>query len=136
MEAEVSRYPGSAPVALGVCGDPVIGRALVLLIQSFRYDARFLPVSSLREPGALEGIRLLLLTEVSSPGCREALLASLENIASGAAEIPILKLVTSSEGTRDGAASVELRGVVPWPCSIEELEHRIEAALLGGSRRD
>ncbi len=136
MEAEVSRYPGSAPVALGICGDPVVGRALVLLLQSSDYDARFLTALSLHEPGALEGIQLLLLTEVNSPRCREAILTWLENMARGVAEVPILKLVAYSEGTRDEATSAGLRGVVPWPCSIEELARRIECALLSGCGGD
>src|SRR3712207_7176939 len=50
-----------AKTVLAICGDPVVGRALTLLLQSSLYEVRFLPVSALSEPGALEGVRLVLL---------------------------------------------------------------------------
>ncbi len=117
---------------VAVCGDPVVGRALVLLLQGPRYDARFVPASSLGEPGALEGVGLVLLAptwELNGEG-RSALLASLRG-ARGAAEAPILELTSSfSEATRIGEVRAGSEHTVPWPCSTEELERRIQAALF------
>ncbi len=135
---EEARYAASATATVvAVCGDPVVGRALVLLLQGPRYDARFVPTSALSEPGSLEGVRLVLLTptwELNGEG-RNALLASIRG-ASGAAEAPILELTSASTGARNGEARVGQEHTVPWPCSTEELQRRIQAALLadpGGS---
>ncbi len=130
---EDTLYPASArTVFVAVCGDPVVGRALVLLLQGPRYDARFVPASSLGEPEALDGVGLVLLAptwELNGEG-RDALLASLRG-APGAAEAPILELTSSfSEATRIGEVRVGSEHTVPWPCSTEELERRIQAALL------
>jgi hypothetical protein len=134
-EAEVGCRAG--PVVLAVSGDPVVGRALVLLLRGCRYDARFLPASSLGEPGSLEGVQLLLVTPV--PGLsaerREAFSASLRD-ATRIAEMPVLELVLSSGGAPRGGARAESERAVPWPCRGEELERRIEAALLGNVVRD
>ncbi len=114
-----------------ICGDPVVGRALVLLLQRSRYDARFSPCASLVEPGALEGVRLLLLTptwEINAER-RQALLASLRT-ASSAVGAPILELRSSSE-RRIGEDQSGSEHIVPWPCSPEELERRIEVLLAG-----
>ena len=134
---EETLYPASAtPMVVAVCGDPVVGRALVLLLQGPRYDVRFVPTPSLSDPGSLEGVQLVLLTltwELNGEG-RDALLASLRG-APGAVEAPILEL-TSSGGARNGEARVAPEHTVPWPCSTEELERRIQDALLadpGGS---
>lgn len=130
---EVTYRPGC--IALGVCGEPVVGRALVLLLRGSGYDARFLPASDFGEPGTLEGVRLLLLTPISelSTERRDTLLAFLKH-APAIAEIPILELATTSTGIREGGALDKSEYVVPWPCSTEELEQRIEAILLANSR--
>ena len=130
---EDTLYPASArTMVVAVCGDAVVGRALVLLLGGPRYDVRFVPASSLDEPGALEGVEVVLLTptwELNGEG-RDALLASLRG-APGAAEAPILELTSSfSGGTRNADVRVGPERTVPWPCSTEELERRIEAALL------
>ena len=128
---EETLYAGSATtIVVAVCGDPVVGRALVLLLQSPRYDARFVPTSSLSQPGSLEGVQLVLLTpmwELNGEG-HDALLASLRG-ALGAAEAPILELTSSSRGARNGEVRVGPEHTVPWPCSTEELERRIHASL-------
>ena len=119
-------------MVVAVCGDAVVGRALVLLLGGPRYDVRFVPASSLDEPGALEGVELVLLTptwELNGEG-RDALLASLRGTP-GAAETPILTLTSSfSEGTQNEDVRAGLEHTVSWPCSTEELERRIQAALL------
>lgn len=121
---------GVKRIALAVWGDPVVGRALVLLLQGSGYEAKFLPLSSLDESEALDGVRLLLLTPVAELGTepREALLSFRDRPRT--AEIPVLELVRHSEETREGRARDGSWHVVPWPCSIEELERWIEAVLL------
>ena len=125
----MSRYQGSDPIALAVCGDPIIGKALALLLEDESYAARFLPESSLNRMGSLEGVGLLLLTPPSSVERRDHLLASLRDIP-GALGIPILELVTNFEGTRETGPGAGPRRIVLWPCNREELRRRIEAALL------
>ena len=49
-------------MVVAICGEPVVGRTLALLLGGSNYDARFLTASSLGEPGSLEGVRLLVLT--------------------------------------------------------------------------
>jgi hypothetical protein len=128
---EETPYPASATtIGVAVTGDPVVGRALVLLLQDPRYDVRFVPTSSLSEPESLKDIQLVLLTpmwELNGEG-HDALLASLRG-APGAADTPILEL-TSSGGARNGEARLGPEHTVPWPCSTEELERRIQATLF------
>ena len=119
-------------MVVAICGDPVVGRTLVLLLRSSLYDARFMTTSSLDEPGSLEDVRLVVLTptwELNAGGC-EALLASLRDRSDAAKVPPILELTSSSGGARNGNARLRPDHTVSWPCSTEELERRIEAALL------
>lgn len=132
IDSERKRSPSKArgSTSVAIWGDPVVGRALVLLLRGSGYDARFLPVSSLRELGTLEGVGLLLLapaTELSSEQ-REALLSSLRDMEE-AAKIPVLELDRSSQEAPEGRAREGPLHTVPWPCRIEELEQRIDAAL-------
>ena len=127
-------YPASAtPMFVAVCGDPVVGRALVLLLQDPRYDVRFVPTSSLSALGSLKGAQLVLVTptwELNGES-RDAFLATLRR-ALGAAEPPILEL-TSSAGAQNGEAREGREHTVSWPCSTAELERRIQAAMLADS---
>ncbi|HET7480325.1 MAG TPA: hypothetical protein VFJ72_12490 [Rubrobacteraceae bacterium] len=113
---------------LAVCGDPVAGRALVLLLRGADYDVKFLPLSVLEEPGMLEGVQLLILG--LTPGLNEegrgALLKFLRS-SPFAASMPTLELVVP-EGAQN-AEPRDSRLVVPWPCSTEQLKERIETAL-------
>jgi hypothetical protein len=120
-----------ASVALAVCGEPVVGRALALLLRGPRYDTRFVSASSAGEVASLESVRLLLLTPTPGLGAerREALLATLTQ-ATAVAGIPILELVACPERADRRHAQVR------WPCSAEQLERCIEAALLAGLRDD
>ena len=112
-----------------VGGDPVVGRALELLLRSVGYGARFATADSLDEPKLLDGVRLLLFSTVGlSPERREAAMSSLKSTP-GMAGIPILKLVSSLDGAQAGE-----KDLIPWPCLVEELRRRIEAALVGGER--
>jgi hypothetical protein len=46
---------------LCICGDPVVGQALALLLRGSGYTVRFLLAQSLVEPRVLEDVRLLVL---------------------------------------------------------------------------
>jgi hypothetical protein len=109
---------------------------LVLLLGSSGYEARFLPSSSLNEPGVLEDVRLLVLTPTPklSTKQREASLASLSDVLE-TAKIPVLELTTLSEDTQEGGPRDEAWYPVLWPCAIEKLEQQIEAALAETSLR-
>jgi len=122
---------------LAVCGDPVVSRALVLLLRGLRYDVRFLPVSSLSDPGSLEGVRLLLLapTPELSIEHRKALSTSLADIGD-VVGVPTLELVAASAETQEGGAVEGSGYVVSWPCRTEELEQRIKSVLLSHPRED
>jgi hypothetical protein len=131
----VNRYPDSTLIVLAVCGDPVVSRALVLLLRGLRYDVRFLSISSLSDPGSLEGVRLLLLapTPELSIEHRKALFRSLTDIG-GVVGVPTLELVAASAETQEGEAVEESGYVVSWPCRTEELEQRIKSVLLSHSK--
>ena len=109
-------------------GDPVIGRALEQLLRSAGYAARFLTEASFEGEEPLDGIQLLLFAGEADADRRAASLSFLESVPT-MANIPILELVSSLEGSQGGAG-----GVFPWPCRVDELSRRIEAALLEGSR--
>src|SRR5215210_5441261 len=99
--AMITYHPGSDPIVLAVCGEVVVGQALMLLLRDSRYDTRFLPVSSLSKSGALKGVRLVLL--ISTPQLsnerRAAIFASLRAQAVGA-KIPVLELAAFSNEPR------------------------------------
>jgi hypothetical protein len=82
------------------------------------------------EPGVMRGIQLLVLapTPQVSTGQREVLLGTLEDTLE-TAEMPVLELVTVPDEGRQAAAQGGPWQLVPWPCTIKELERRIEAAL-------
>ena len=120
-----------APANLGILADPIVKRALVLLLRSPRYDARFLPTSSSDVTEALDGVQLVLLgpTPQLSAMRREMLVASLvaKTLVAG---IPILELVVPSGRVSAGEGRVGAkRREVSWPCSVEELERGIEDVL-------
>jgi hypothetical protein len=119
------------PIDLTIWGDPIIGQALELLLRSSGYKAKFVPAASSSEvPSPKEGSRLLVLTPTRQLSLeqREALLAELRNTP-GFANIPVLELGMSPKETRAGGRQEESWYGVPWPCTIEELEQRIEAVL-------
>jgi hypothetical protein len=128
---EVSPRVDRTPVTLAVRGDPVVGRALALLLSPC-CGVRCLAVSSLSEPESLRDVRLLLLapTPDLSAKRREAHLGSLP--AGALSGVPVLELVVSSGGT----LVVSRVSEVPWPCSTEKLKRHIEAALLTDPRAE
>lgn len=111
--------------------DAVAGQALELLLQSAGYDTRLLVEPTIDESGELlNGVRLLLLAPTLSARYRDAFLKNMRSTPA-TAKIPVLKLVTAPDG-----AQVEQNGHVLWPCRLEDLKEKIEAALLDGSHHD
>ena len=127
---ETDPHPDSGPVVLAICGDPVVGRALVLLLRNSSYDVRYLAAPFLRRSGALENIRLLLLTPVLDSRCQKALSEALENNPDGTRKLWTLKPVASTGGEQERGAPREPEHTIPWPCTTEELKQRIEAILF------
>ena len=101
------------------------GRALEALLQGVGYDTRLIEDPSEGEPEqTLEGVKLLLLAPTLSAESREAMLAEM-GVTLDAANIPVLTLSTTiKEALGDGS------GFIPWPCRLEDLTKKIEAALL------
>jgi hypothetical protein len=128
-EKDAANLEGS--IALTILGDPVVGRALMLLLRGSGYEAKFVPASPLLSQHlSLPGSDLLVLTptpELSSED-REALVASLEERTSSL-EMQVLELATPFQETPKGAMEGERWHYVPWPCNVEELERWIEAVL-------
>ena len=133
-EGVAEMHHRQAAVALAICGEPVVGRALARLLRGPRYDTRFVSASLLGETASLEGVRLLLLAPTPDLGAvrREALLAALAEVT--AAGIPMLELVAFPERAKPRHAHMS------WPCSAEQLKRCIEAVLLArgceGNRRE
>jgi hypothetical protein len=127
----------STATVLGVCGDPIVSRALVLTLRGFDYDARLVSISSLSDSESLEGIRLLLLTpmpELSSERCK-TLIASLADTGD-TRRLPTLKLVGASVEAQGGGAVEGSEYFVPWPCRTEALARRIQSILHSHRRED
>ncbi len=121
--------PGHDAASVGVLGgDPVVGRALEQLLRSAGYSARFLTETSLDETQTLDGLKLLLFADDMEAGRREYALGALRDALKGVS-LPILELASYLDGSKDGAAAV-----LPWPCRVDELRERIEAALLDETR--
>ena len=113
------------PTTLAILsGTPMVSRIIGELLRDFGYEIRLLEEDS--EEGTedlLEGVELVLLAPTISDGFRHAFLASMRN-APETANIPVLTLSSALEETL-----VDNSGFVLWPCRIEELAWRIEAAL-------
>ena len=104
-------------------GDPLVGRALELLLKGAGYEVRLLEEPDVsRVEDLLHGVDVLLLDRGLTNGRREDLLGALATTLE-TATIPVLSLSPGSEGT-----AAEEDRVVPWPCKIEDLVREIEAA--------
>jgi hypothetical protein len=116
----------TAPTTIAILGgNSVAGRALEALLQGVGYDTRLIEDPLERSPEQLlEGVRLLLLAPTLSAESKETLLAEMGSTLD-AANIPVLTLSTSLK-----EALVEGPTFIPWPCRLEDLTKRIEAALL------
>ena len=140
MEREAPTNEQSSGLSgIVVSGDPLASRILALLLRDSGYRAESLPVWSLNKPGALEDIELLLLTPTGawlSTEEHKGFLASLREMTKDTGLI-IMELVTPSEERH--AEKEEAQEALPshkvfWPCLIDELEQRIEAALRTAAR--
>ena len=118
------------PISVGTTiaiwgGNSVAGRALEALLQGVGYDTRPIEDPPKRSPEQLlEGVRLLLLAPTLSAEFRETLLAEMGSTLD-AANIPVLTLSTSLKEALAGEPAF-----IPWPCRLEDLTKKIEAALL------
>ena len=141
MERETpTNERASGPIGVVVSGDQFGSRILALLLRDSGYRAEFLPISSLNEPGALEDdVQVLVLTPtwaLLSTEERNALVASLREMTRDRGLI-VMELISLSETrhTEEGAqGELPSHKRVLWPCGIDELEQRIEAALRTAAR--
>jgi len=106
-------------------GNSVAGRALEALLQGVGYDTRLIEDPPERPPEQLlEGVKLLVLAPTLSAETRETLLAQMGSTLE-VANIPVLTLSTSLKEALAGGPAF-----IPWPCRLEDLTKKIEAALL------
>jgi hypothetical protein len=117
---------------LGICGDPVVGHILVLLLRGLDYNARFLPAHSLGEPqkALKDDVQLMVFTPTPELSLerRKALVRSLKE-TSEVRNVPVLELAINFEASQEQEARNESSWhMVPWPCRIGDLEGWIEAA--------
>jgi len=118
---------GSKPTGATVTvfgGDPVVGRAIMLLLQDVGYVSSYLSENSLDHLADLDGDHLLLLGAECSTERRESIEAMVESGVLSTT-MPILALRTSRDRVQ-----IESEYDVPWPCSSEELRRWIDSALL------
>lgn len=104
-------------------GSAVVGKALEVLLGRMGYNARYLPHISLDKPDMLDGVQLLLFVGGVGASLRGKSASLVESIRDKV-DAPILELVSSTRGARAGKENL-----VPWPCRMEELKRRIDAAL-------
>lgn len=105
-------------------GDPIVGRALEMLLRTAGYVARYVFDGPSEALGSLEGVRVVLLGPGWDAESHEALIKALGG-APGLSSMTILQLGDPSDGAR-----VEPGRHVPWPCRAEDLTRRIDDALL------
>ena len=116
----------TVPTTIAILGgNSVAGRALEALLQGVGYETRLIEDPPERSPQELlDGVRLLLIAPTLSGESRESLLADMGGTLD-AAHILVLTLSTTlKEALNDGPVSI------PWPCRIEDLTKKIDAALL------
>ena len=115
--------PESRTTVAILSGDPLIGRALELLLRGAGYEVRLLEEpDATRVEDLLHGVDVLLLDRGLSNGRREGFMGALASTLE-TATIPVLSLAPGSEGASAGEDRV-----VPWPSKIEDLAREIEAA--------
>lgn len=122
------RGPRSEQTTVAILGgNPLVGRALELLLRGIGYDARFLEedlvISVGRPELLLHGVQLLIVAPSISIQHRTAFLEGIRS-ASDVTEAKVLELITSPE-----TGQAEIEGCVPWPCRMEELTRIIESTL-------
>lgn len=118
-----------SPITVAILArDAVSGQALELLLQSAGYNTLFIVETAVdRLAEAFNGARLLLIAPPLSARHREDFVKGMRSVPE-IAQLPVLELITVHDGTRP-----ELEGHVLWPCRMEVLKEKIEAALMSGS---
>jgi hypothetical protein len=106
-------------------GDPVVGRALALLLRTCGYGVRYANRRSLEELRTFREIQLWLLAPGWDYASREI---AIEMAGSMPAEGKgsVLEIGLPCDGS-----SIRAECYVPWPCRTESLKQRIDTALLG-----
>ena len=106
-------------------GNPLVGRALELLLGSAGYMVRLLEEpEAFEDPDLLAGVDVLLRGRGVSDERREEFLGAMASTLE-TATIPVLALSPGPDGTL--AAEDRL---VPWPGRVEDLAREIDAVLL------
>jgi hypothetical protein len=117
------------PTTIAILGaDTVVGRALGALLENAGYRTTPLdayPTGVVDQ--LLDGADLLLLAPRLDEGVREAFLGAMGKSTPQKRGIPVISLsttITSESPPEEGVLSV------PWPCTVEDLVGRIEAAIV------
>ena len=119
------REPSLRTKVLITGGDPMVGQTVAALLDTAGYDAKFLNGSFFEAPAEqFDGTRLIVLGPRLKAERRAALLNKIGSTPT-ISGVPLLELDPSPRSPR--TVPVHL---VPWPCSIEELERKIESLLL------
>lgn len=133
---EVTLDLGSTRTALAVYGDPIVCRALVLLLKGPDYDVRHLPAASLGVAGTLTGVRILLLALERGTECRRGVFELLDS-ATEADGLHVLELTSAFVDSLERRRQYDHAGrKIPWPCSTEQLKRHIDTALAGSLLAD
>ena len=106
-------------------GDPIVGRALESLLRVADYAVKYVADDYLERPGALEGVRVLLLGARWDARSREVALRAVGDTLGRTGSISILELGEPSDGSK-----IEPENYVPWPCRTEVLTRRIDALTM------
>ncbi|MBV9453428.1 MAG: hypothetical protein JOZ19_04815 [Rubrobacter sp.] len=107
-------------------GSPVVGKALELLLGRMGYHVRYLPQISFDKPDMFDGVQLLLFVGGVGGKSRRTSASLVESVRDKLG-VTVLELVSSARGVQ-----AEKENLVPWPCRMEELKRRIDAALPDG----
>ena len=108
-----------------------MGGALERALRNAGYGARFLDPTLADGPaGLLDGYKLVLLGPRLGAEAKKALLLGMRSMPEKA-EVPVLELVAVPDGPAEGRV---IR--VGWPCRMEDLLGKVEAALADGFSAD
>ncbi len=127
---DATNRPDSTQPALAVSGDPIVCRALALLLKNPDYDVRYLPVASLGMSGTLTGVQILLLALAHDIERRKGGIFELLDRASNNSSVHIVELTSASEGSAERHREHNHADwKIFWPCSTEQLKRHIDTAL-------
>ena len=104
-------------------GDPVVGRALELLLRNAHYDVRYVNTNSPESPPAPENVGGVVLGPGWNSRIRKAVLKVIGD-APDMENIPVLEIGLPTDDAR-----LRAEHYVPWPCRSEELKKRLDDVL-------